>query len=80
MSVLELKNELHEIVVQVQSEAVLQKILNSVHQIIKEEDLWDLMSEEQIDKLKISIAHSKDKSLLLSHDEVKRKHARWLQQ
>jgi hypothetical protein len=56
MSVLELKSELHEIIVLLHSEKALQKILQSAQEAIEEEDLWDALSEDQIDRLRVSIA------------------------
>ena len=78
MSVLELKSELHEIIVMLQSEEALLKILESAKQAVEDEDLWDLLSTSQVEKLKQSIENSRDKNQLLNHEDVKKKHAKWL--
>jgi hypothetical protein len=78
MSVLELKSEIHEMVVLLQSEKALLKILETAKKAVDEEDLWDALSFEQIESLKGSIAKSKNKETLLNHEDVKQKHARWL--
>ena len=78
MSVLELKSEIHEMVVLLQSEKALLKILETAKQAVDEEDLWDTLSFEQVEILKKSIAKSKNKDILLNHDDVKQRHARWL--
>ena len=78
MSVLELKNELLEIIVSLQTEEALAKILESAREVVEEEDLWYLLSEEQIDRLKLSIERSKIEENLLNHEDVKKSHAQWL--
>jgi hypothetical protein len=78
MSVLELKSEIHEMVVLLQSEKALLKILETAKQAVDEEDLWDALSFEQIESLKKSISRSKNKDNLLNHEDVKQRHARWL--
>jgi hypothetical protein len=78
MSVLELKSEIHEMVVLLQSEKALLRILETAKKAVDEEDLWDALSFEQIESLKKSIARSKNKENLLNHEDVKQRHARWL--
>lgn len=78
MSVLELKNELLEIIVSLQTEQALSKILESAREVIEEEDLSSLLSIEQIDRLKASIERSKHKENLLNHEDIKKTHAQWL--
>ncbi len=78
MSVLELKSELHEIIVMLQSENALLKLLKSAKNVAEEEDLYDLLTPSQVEKLEVSIANSKKKDILLNHDEVKQKHSKWL--
>ena len=65
MSILELKNEIHEMVVLLQSKKALLKIFETAKKAVDEEDLWDALSSEQIESLKNSIAKSKNKDLLL---------------
>jgi hypothetical protein len=78
MSVLELKNELLEIIVSLQTEQALSKILESAREVVEEEDLSSLLSIEQLDRLKASIERSKHKENLLNHEDVKKTHAQWL--
>ena len=77
-SVLKLKNEILEIIVSLQTEEALAKILESAKVAVEEEDLWSLLSPEQIEKLEASIERSKNRENLLSHEEVKKRHAKWL--
>jgi hypothetical protein len=78
MSILELKSKIHEMVVLLQSEKALLKIFEAAKKAVDEEDLWDALSSEQIESLKNSIAKSKNKNLLLNHEDVKKRHAKWL--
>ena len=78
MSVLELKGELHEMIVSIQTEQTLLKVLEFLKEVVEEEDLYYLLSDEQKEKLKKSIENSKNKTNLLNHEDVKKKHARWL--
>jgi hypothetical protein len=78
MSILELKNEIHEMVVLLQSEKALLQVFETAQKAVDEEDLWDALSFEQVESLKNSIAKSKNKDLLLNHEDVKKRHAKWL--
>ncbi len=78
MSVLELKSEIIEMLDYLHTEEALSKILESTREAVEEEDLWTLLSVEQIDRLKASIERSKHKENLLNHDDVKKTHAQWL--
>jgi hypothetical protein len=78
MSISELKSEIHEIIVLLQSEKALLKLLEAAKKAVQEKDLWDGLSSEQIETLKKSIARSKNKDTLLNHEDVKKRHAKWL--
>lgn len=77
MSVLELKSEIIEMLDYLHTEEALSKILESTREAVEEEDLWALLSVEQIDRLKASIERSKHKENLLSHEDVKKTHAQF---
>jgi hypothetical protein len=78
MSVLEIKSELHKIIVMLQSEKALLKILKSAKKSLEEEDSRENLSSEQIEKLKKSIANSKKTDFLLNHEDIKKKHTLFL--
>jgi hypothetical protein len=78
MSVLELKNELLEIIVSLQTEGALAKILESAREVVEEEDLWAFVPDEQIDRINKIIENSANRDNLLTHEEAKKRHAKWL--
>ena len=78
MSVLELKGELHEIIVSLQTEKALLKVLEFAKKAFEEEDLGDLLSKEQIERLNKSIENSKNRDNLITHEEARKRHAKWL--
>ena len=78
MSVLELKNELLEIIVSLQTEEALAKILESAREVVEEEDLWAFVPDEQVDRIFKIIENSANRDNLLTHEEAKKRHAKWL--
>ena len=78
MSVLELKGELHEIIVSIQTEQALLKVLEYAKEVIEEEDLWALVPVEQVDRVNKIIENSINRENLLTHEEAKKRHAKWL--
>jgi hypothetical protein len=81
MSVLELKGEVYEILVEVRTEQTILKIRDFILQAVREEnsaeDLEKLLSEEQIIRLRKTIANSRTSSNLIDHEDVKKKYAQW---
>jgi hypothetical protein len=81
MSVLEVKGEVYEMLVEVRTERTILKIRDLIRQALKEEnsekDLEAMLSEEQIIRLKKTIAHSRTSSDLIDHEDVKKKYAQW---
>lgn len=81
MNVLELKGEVHEMLFEIHTEKAILKIREVIQQLIKEqyseEDLESLLSEEQIIRLKKTIANSRTSSNLIDHEDVKKKYAQW---
>ena len=78
MSVLELKNELLEIIVSLQTEEALARILESAREVAEEEDLWAFVPDEQIDRINKIIENSANRDNLITHEEAKKRHAKWL--
>jgi hypothetical protein len=81
MSVLELKGEVHEMLVEVRTEQTILKIRDFILQAVREEnsveDLERLLSEEQVIRLRKTIANSRTSSNLINHEDVKKKYAKW---
>ena len=78
MTVLELKGELHERIVALQTEETLLKVLEFIKEIEGEEDLWALVPPEQIERLNKIIENSKNRDNLITHEEARKRHAKWL--
>ena len=79
MSAIELKNELHNLIDSITDETVLQRFFN----LIKAEGksygtLWNSLSEEQRQELLLSDEESDNPVNLISHEEMKQRHSKWL--
>jgi hypothetical protein len=79
MSVLEIKGEVHEMLVEVRKERTILRIREMIRQAIyeenSEENMEAMLSEDQIICLKKTIAHSRTASNLIDHEDVKKKYA-----
>lgn len=79
MSVIELKSELQAKILSLQSESVLQKVLAMVNEAIeKEEDIWASVPNETIENITKIVENNKNRTDLMTHDEAKKRHAKWL--
>lgn len=79
MSVIELKSELQAKILSLQSESVLQKVLAMVNDAIeKDEDLWASVPNETIENVSKIVEKNKNRTDLMTHDEAKKRHAKWL--
>jgi hypothetical protein len=79
MSVLELKSELQTKILALQSESVLQKVLAMVNEAIeKEEDIWASVPNETMENITKIVENNKNRTDLMTHDEAKKRHAKWL--
>ena len=77
-SVLELKNEILEIIVSLQTKEALSKILESAKEAVEEEDLWSMITPEQMERIEKIIEKSDLQGNRMTHEEAKKKHAKWL--
>jgi hypothetical protein len=81
MNVLEIKGEVHEMLFEVRTAKTILRIREFIRQAISEEnseeDLEAMLSEEQIVRLKKTIAHSRTSTNLIDHEDVKKKYAQW---
>lgn len=80
MNELELKGSIYEIIAGVQDEEILLKLRDEAQRIIGDEkdaiELEALLSAKQIARLKKNIAHSRNSSNLIAHEDVKKKYAK----
>ena len=77
-SVLELKNEILEIIVSLQTKEALSKILESAKEAVEEENLWSTITPEQMERIEKIIEKSDLQGNRMTHEEAKKKHAKWL--
>jgi len=80
MSTLELKNEFHNLIDKIKDKALLENffsLLSSAHQS-GSASLIDQLSDGEREELFLSDDESKSAEDLLSNDEMKAKHKRWL--
>ena len=82
MSFLELKGELLDMISEFKSEKQLLRLHQVAQEIsdeeTSEEDWWDNLSEERKVLLDKAIEESYDPKNWISHEEVKKKHTKWL--
>jgi hypothetical protein len=83
MTAIELKGNILEIVARFESPKLLQKLYETATELLEKEedtaDWWDDLTPEQQIRLEKSIEESYDKTNWISHEEMKKKHAKWLE-
>lgn len=75
-----LKEQFHDLIDGINDESILVQYYRELSDValLKDNDLWsDLTEEEQAD-IKAAIDESEDEANLISHEEVKKKYAKWL--
>ena len=80
MNTLELKGSLLDLIAQANDNSRLARLFEAYHDIFttEEEDWWDELPIEQQTRLSQSIEESYDPKNLIDHEEMKKKHAKWL--
>ncbi len=80
MGTIELKNEFHELIDRIKNKAILEKFYFLMDNADKSsgQPLFDKLSDEEKQDLLLSDEESSIKDNLLPHDEVKKKHGKWL--
>jgi TRAP-type C4-dicarboxylate transport system substrate-binding protein len=80
MNVLAKKIEMFEILSQLHDETVLLKLYKTMKEVFEstQTDWWDDLPPEQQTRLQQSIEESYDPENLIDHEEMKKKHAKWL--
>lgn len=77
MNILELKGEVHEMLVEVKTEESILKIRQVVQQVIEEEEGDISFSEEHLEQLKLSIAESRLPENQIPYEDIKKEFAQW---
>jgi hypothetical protein len=81
MNTLELKGSLLNLIAQANDGNRLAKLFEAYYTIFdneQETDWWDELPVEQQVKLEKAIAESYDYANLIDHEDMKKKHAKWL--
>jgi hypothetical protein len=89
MNIAELKREMVEIISQTYDEPMVNRLYAKVHEAIEEEDAqnsdvtdeswWDDVPLTQQKRILTSYRESFDPENWISHEEMKKRHAKWLQ-
>lgn len=75
-----IKQKLHELIDQIDNESMLRQAYKLIYKknVSKEGDLWNKLSREQQEEILCSLEESNDPENLISNEEVKRLHKKWL--
>lgn len=74
------KDDFHNLIDKIEDEEVLRGYFKLIQRLNNNQtgELWEGLSPEEKDELLISYDESFDSKNLISHDEVKKKHDKWL--
>lgn len=75
-----IKQKLHDLIESIDNESILTQVYELVYKksSSKEGDLWSKLSAEQQKEVLLSLEESNDPDNLVSNEEVKRNHEKWL--
>jgi len=80
MSTLEIKKSFHHLIDSIDNENILLFFYDMMKRksSTKEGQIWSTLSREQQEELMLSVKESEDSMNLISHEEMKNKHKKWL--
>jgi hypothetical protein len=80
MTTIELKNNFHHLIDSIDNENLLLRFydLMKSRTISKDGKLWSRLTKEEQEELLIAFEESEKEENLLSHDEMMKKHKKWL--
>jgi len=75
-----IKQKLHKLIDKIENESILTQVYELIYKksSSKEGDLWNKLSPEQQKEVLLSLEESEDPNNLISNEEVKRNHKKWL--
>jgi hypothetical protein len=79
MSVLELKNSLVDLISDLQSEDTLKNIFRLIKEASQNEDWWDAIPAKHQARILKSYEESFKSENWIDHEDMKKRHAKWLQ-
>ncbi len=77
---MKIKEEFHHLIDSIDDEQLLKGYYELIQNLNSSENsqLWDNLTEEQKEELQIAYEESFDPANLISHEEVKKSHEKWL--
>ncbi len=80
MTAIELKNSFHHLIDSIENESLLQKFYELMlrKKTAKDGAIWGRLSDEEITELLAADQDSNDPSNLISHNDLRKKHSKWL--
>lgn len=80
MSTIELKKSFHNLIDSIDNEYLLLDFYELIKKRVNSKDgrLWNKLTKEEQNDLLNTVEESKNPEYLLSHEDVKKKHKKWL--
>lgn len=80
MKTIELKRDFHNLIDSIDNENLLSNLYDLIKRRIssKEGQLWNKLTKKEQEELLLAFEESKDPENLISHEEMKKKHEKWL--
>ncbi len=80
MNTVELKRNFHNLIENIDNDNLLSNFYDLIKKRIssKEGQLWNRLTNEEQEELLLAFEESKDPQNLISHEEMKKKHKKWL--
>jgi hypothetical protein len=77
---MKIKDDFHHLIDSIEDEQVLQHYYQLIQKINDDQNghLWNTLSEDQKEELLLAYDESFDSSNLISHEQVKQQHEKWL--
>lgn len=74
------KEDFHKLIDKIEDEEVLKGYFNLIQRLNSNQtgELWNTLSAEEKEELLLSYEESSDPNNLVSHDDVKKQHTKWL--
>ena len=81
MNAIELKQNFHQLIDSIDNEKLLINFYDLIRKrsSTKEGQLWNRLSNYEQEELLLSLEESENPENLISHDEMKKKHDKWLE-
>ena len=80
MNTIKLKENFHLLIDSIENEKLLSNFYNLIKKtsLAKEGHLWNRLTDQEQEELLLSLEESKNPENLISHEEMLKKHKKWL--